>query len=81
MVREIISLNDSFKIFAQAGLVKLMMHLKICYWILKQVYYVTGVLFFVSIARYGCFEVMSKCQWTRTFVLENLNVELGSRMF
>ena len=46
IVRNIISLNNIFSIFALAGLIKLMVHFKIC-----------RILFFVLIPRYGCFGV------------------------
>ena len=40
-----------------ARLIKLIMYLKICHWILNQVFHRTGILFFVLVSTYGCFGV------------------------
>ena len=40
-----------------ARLIKLIMYLKICHWILNQVFHRTGILFFVLVSMYGCFGV------------------------
>ena len=41
-----------------------------------------GILLFVLISKYGCFEFMSASRLTDyTFVLENQNVVIGSSMF
>lgn len=54
MVMDITSLNSIFSIFLTV-LVELTTYLKICYWILKQVFHMSGVLSFVLIP---CFGVM-----------------------
>ena len=42
IVRDIISLNDSFRTFSLVKLIKLTMYLKICYRLLKEEFYVIG---------------------------------------
>ena len=37
-----------------AGFIKLIIYLKICHWILNQVFHRTGILFFVLVSMYGC---------------------------
>ena len=58
MVSAIISLNDSFSNCPMTGLIELTMYLNICFRMLKQVFCMTGILFFVLIPRYDCFGVM-----------------------
>ena len=53
-----LSLNGIFSIIPLAGLIRLKVYLKICHWILKKVFYKTGILFFLYIYRYGCFEAI-----------------------
>ena len=56
MVREM-ALNGIFSMFPLAGIIKLMVYLKICQWMSKRVFYRTEYLLFVLISRFGCFGV------------------------
>ena len=47
-----------FSIFQRAELIKFMVHLKICLWILRKVFDRTEALFFILITGYGCFSFM-----------------------
>lgn len=79
MVTDITSWNSIFNIFLTV-LVELTTYLKICYWILKQVFDMSGVLSFVLIPCFGVMYV-SRSMELHTFFLENHNGLLGSRMF
>ena len=57
MVRDVMSLKSIFSIFLLAGLIDFMVYFQICYWISKQVFYSTEILFFILSPRYGYFEV------------------------
>ena len=73
MSRDIISFNGIFSIFSLTGLIKLMVYLKICQWILKQLFHLTEILFFILIPRYCCYYVsrsveLQLCPWAITIV-------------
>ena len=74
-----LSLNCIFSIFLPVGLIKLVVYLKICHWILKQVMHTTGIT---------CLELCLLCMlvcYVRSvesnFVLGNHNNALRCRMF
>ena len=54
MAKDIISLSRIFSIFLLTRPINLMVYLKI---VLKQVFYMTEILFFVLMPRYYCFGV------------------------
>ena len=76
MIRDVMPLNGIFSIFPLAGIIELMVYLKICHSISKQVFYRIEILFFILIPRYGCF-----FSYISALVLEDPISVLGSRMF
>ena len=58
-----------------------MVYLRICHLILRQVFYMTGILYFVSVPRYGCFENIYVSRSMELHLLADHNDVLESRMF
>ena len=61
--------------FSLAWLTKLIVYLKICWWILKQLFHLTEILLFALIPRY--IAKMSQGQWRYDFVLVQLQSCIG----
>ena len=56
-IRDIMAFSDIFSIFSLAWLIKRMVQLNMCHWMLKLVFYRAVILFFVLVPRYCCFGV------------------------
>ena len=76
MATDIVLFNGIFYFFSLAGGTKLIMGLKICQWILKQLFYMIEILLFVLSASY-CF----KFSRAPPLSLSNYNDALGRMMF
>ena len=63
IIRDIISLNCTFSILPLAEPTNLKVYLTLYHWLLKQVFYMIKILFFILISRYGCFGFLSVCMY------------------
>ena len=63
IIRDIISLNCTFSILPLAESTNLKVYLTLYHSLLKQVFYMIKILFFILISRYGCFGFLSVCMY------------------
>lgn len=87
IIRDIISLNCTFSILPLAESTNLKVYLTLYHWLLKQVFYMIKILFFILISRYGCFGFLYVCMYVCLKIVsvelhcQNHNGVLEFRMF